>query len=250
MNILNLFRLDINATNLQERMTAKIKKYNKKCHPYKAHIITIKSKNILKQLNGVTHLNNKVDAFVLHNEILKEVANKIISTFNPTFIYTFNDEIHVVFNYNEEGYFLYDCDISKTMTKIVSLASTEFSKQLWHRKLDVNVMFHGKFVEFDKEYECMNYIIWRQLDCKRNNITLLSKCKTNASVKGVSLIKLELELEEEKEKMLKWNEIVYGMVVKRGYINNKAVIKIDSKELANNFIENMREYLQTNYKRK
>jgi hypothetical protein len=42
--------------------------------------------------------------------------------------------------------------------------------------------FECTFVEFDKDYEVLNYIIWRQLDCIRNTTTLLFKCLKNDEI--------------------------------------------------------------------
>ena len=91
-------------------------------------------------------------------------------------VFTFLNEIHLVFFYNEEGNYIYDGNINKTITMMSSSISVNFCKQLHIRGIDLDFTFTGQIVEFDKDYETLNYLIWRQNDCRRNTISLLYKC--------------------------------------------------------------------------
>jgi tRNA(His) 5'-end guanylyltransferase len=119
----------------------------------------------------------------------------IYTKFNPHLIYTFQNEINVVFFYNERGTFIYNGDINKIVTNIVSVVSIEVYKRLSIIQPNVDLNFHGHFVEFDIDYEVLNYLVWRQMDCKRNTITLLYRCYNeiihdDTNIKGIKIINM------------------------------------------------------------
>lgn len=167
--------ISINS-ELKLRMTKYIDQNNKKCHPFKPFVVSLKSRQILSYFNYLTKIDDKLKFIDKFNEIMIEVSKKLYTQYDPHMIYTFQDEIHLVFFYNENGNYMYGGDINKIITAIVSYTSIEMTKILTKRSINLDLVYKAQFVEFDKDYEILNYIVWRQLDCKRNIITLLYKC--------------------------------------------------------------------------
>jgi tRNA(His) 5'-end guanylyltransferase len=165
-----------NSEEIKQRMTKYINQNNKKCHPYKPFIVSLKSKQILSYFNYLTNIDDKLKFIEKFDEIMIEVSRKLYVQYDPHMIYTFHDEIHLVFFYNENGNYIYSGDINKIITTLVSYTSIEMTKILTKKSISLDFVYKSQFVEFDKDYEILNYIIWRQLDCKRNIITLLYKC--------------------------------------------------------------------------
>lgn len=163
-------------SEIKKRMTKYINKNNKKCHPFKPFVVSLKSRQILSYFNYLTKIDEKLKFIEKFNEIMIEVSKKLYIQYDPHMIYTFQDEIHLVFFYNENGNYIYSGDINKIITTIVSYTSIEMTKILAKRSINLDFVYKAQFVEFDKDYEILNYIVWRQLDCKRNIITLLYKC--------------------------------------------------------------------------
>jgi len=163
--------------SLKTRMEKNISKLNSdKCHYYKPHIVSIKSCQILDLLNTIISFDKKVKSLELFQSILYESVKPLYIDCAPNMVYTFLNEIHLVFFYNEEGNYIYDGNINKTITMMTSSISVNFCKQLYIRGIDFNFTFTGQIVEFDKDYETLNYLIWRQNDCRRNTLSLLYKC--------------------------------------------------------------------------
>lgn len=175
--------------SLEKRMKKIIEKDNGKIrHYYKPYIVSLKSKTLLTYINNVkndkkdnlnNNLNDKIDLLQNINEILINVSKNLYNKFDPTMIYTFHNEINLVFFYNENGESIYDGNINKTLTSIISYASILISKEFDKKNIFIDFIFDGHFVEFDKDYEILNFLIWRQFQCKRNTITLLYKCLKN-----------------------------------------------------------------------
>ena len=208
--------------SLQTRMSKRVKRYNgNKCHPYKAHIVSLKSKELLKYINFICPISEKVEKLQMYNDILLCVAKSLYQRFDPSVIYCFNNEIHLVFFYNDAGSFLFDGDIMKTVTNIVSHVTSSFIKELLVNSLNIDVHFTGTFVEFDKDYEALNYIIWRQLDCTRNNTTLMYKCVNQSNIDQESTNNVTLdEMKTVIEKMFgKVPDFIHnGNVVKKALV--------------------------------
>lgn len=163
--------------SLKIRMKKNIDKLNSaKCHYYKPHIISIKSYQILDFLNTITGFNEKVQSLELFQKILYESIKPLYKNCSPNMVYTFLNEIHLVFFYNDQGNYIYDGNINKIITMMTSSVSVNFCKELYKLGIDFDFTFTGKIVEFDKDYETLNYLIWRQNDCRRNTLTLLYKC--------------------------------------------------------------------------
>jgi tRNA(His) 5'-end guanylyltransferase len=185
---LKLLSYDINYENesINEESSLRIRMKNleskqndNSCHPYKPHIVSLKSRKLLNYLNKITSFEKKFEMFENYNKIMENVCSKLYDRFDPHLIYTFNNEIHLVFYFNDDGEFVYDGDINKTLTNVVSYASVIMTIELLNNNLEADFTFEGTFTEFDVDYETLNYLIWRQSDCKRNIVNLLYKCYKN-----------------------------------------------------------------------
>jgi hypothetical protein len=185
-------RMHLKNNTLEKRMKEIIKKDNgKTCHPYKPYIVSLKSRTLLNLINKVKNetskyksvIEDKIDLIQMINTILINVSKKLYLKFDPTIIYTFHNEINLVFFYKENGECIYDGNMNKILTSIVSCASIVFSKEFEKNRVndveDLDFIFDGHLIEFDKDYETLNFLIWRQFVCKRNTISLLYKCLYN-----------------------------------------------------------------------
>lgn len=163
--------------SLENRMKKNVDKFNSgKFHYFKPYIVSIKSRQILSFLNNTTSFDSKIKDLEMFQNILYETSKELYIKFDPNLIYTFQDEIHLVFFYNDNGNYMYDGNINKIITTIASFASISVFKQLQKKGIELEFSFNSKFVEFDKDFETLNYLVWRQNDCKRNIISLLYKC--------------------------------------------------------------------------
>lgn len=166
-----------NEDSLKNRMQDTLSEYNnKEFTSYQPYIISLKSKEILQYLNTKkTSVKEKIEDWQEYNTLLLKVSQECYDRFNPRMVYAFNDEIHLVF-YNISDYpDLYNGNVTKTLTTITSFATTQFTREFTKRNLDFDFTIHAKYAEFVKEYEALNYLVWRQLDCKRNNVITLFK---------------------------------------------------------------------------
>lgn len=156
---------------LDNRMRSLVVKNNKNCHGFKPFIVSVKSKQLMSHISHLTSFSDKVKLLKAVQDILFESSKVIYKRYNPHLIYTFQNEINIVFFYNDQGNFVYNGNINKIITGIVSCISIEVYKRLF-----IELDFTGQFVEFDIDYEILNYLVWRQMDCRRNIVTLLYKC--------------------------------------------------------------------------
>lgn len=231
-----------NKTNfLQDRMTQNIKRTNdKKCHAYKPHIVSLKSQHLLTYINKITSISDKLELLKKYNSILIEVSKKLYNVYDPHMIYCFNNEIHLVFYYNEHGNYIYNGDIMKTVSTIVSYTTMLFCKQFTENNIDCSPFFSGIFVEFNKDYETLNYLIWRQYDCKRNNTTLLYKClhydTEKSDVHNVKVENMLLELDDLHP------QLIYGNIVKKQiYYTSINITEFYDKIEENNTVATLKE---------
>lgn len=198
--------------SLQYRMTKYIKNANdEKCHSYKPHIISLKSQTLLSYINKISSLEEKLKLLKNYNAILIDISKELYNVYDPHMIYCFNNEIHLVFYYNENGDYIYNGDIIKTVSTIVSYTTMLFCKKFIEKGILCSPVFNGIFVEFNKDYETLNYLIWRQYDCKRNNITLLYKCLHNESF-DVHNVKIDYMLSQLQDIPL---QLIHGNIVKK-----------------------------------
>lgn len=181
-----------NDTSLDTRMRNLLKKYNSsKCHGFKPFVITIKSKELLSYINYTTLLNEKVNELETISDIMFKVSKGIYGRFDPHVIYSFENELNVVFYYNDDGIYTFDGNIHKTITSLCSFTSVDVTTCLRSKGIDLDVCFTGEFVEFDRDYEVLNYLVWRQMDCKRNTVTLLYKCLDVESSTNVERVRVD-----------------------------------------------------------
>ncbi len=179
---------DDNPSTLSDRMYKYVQRYNHvNCHPFKPHIISLKSPTLLKFINRVSSIDDKYDELKRYNAVLNDVCKKLYDRFDPQLVYSFENEIHLVYYFNDNGNYLYDGNINKTLTTIASHATSYFSQEFGGASISKATFFEATFVEFDEEYETLNYIVWRQMDCKRNIVTLLYKCLNHENVVDGSL---------------------------------------------------------------
>lgn len=170
---------DTSSLGLVDRM----KMYQKQCetyiHHYTPYIISLQSKNILQLINCVSTFDEKIKMLDLYNELFTKVSSELFRRFDPDLIYFFNNEIHMVFYNCDETPSLYNGNIDTLLTSIVSFATMELIKtmstQINDFEYNLNTLT-AKYTCFPKDFEVLNYLVWRQLDCKRNNTTLLYKC--------------------------------------------------------------------------
>jgi tRNA(His) 5'-end guanylyltransferase len=248
--------------SLKMRMQSLLSDYNSDTFTqYKPYIVSLKSKEILEYLNFQKEsLHVKLDEWNEYNKILMNVTKECYNRFNPLMIYTFNDEIHMVF-YNVSDYpDLYNGNINKTITTMASFVTRMFTKEFMKNQINFDFTIGAKHVEFSSEYEVLNYLIWRQFDCKRNNIITLYKY-FKSDVKDMQL--------EDVTQMLfhnlndinithsQLNFLIYGNILKKElvYIENKYETELSSRKqlhishelLHENFKENLTKYIFNTY---
>lgn len=260
----------IRENSLRTRMKHYLSRYNSECHYYKPHIISLKSKKLLFFVNHLTTIEEKLEILKEHNQMLIDVCSKLYDRFDPHMIYTFNNEIHLVFYYNDSGDVLYYGDVNKLITSIVSYASVYMEKKLSEKGVNIDFLFNGEFVEFDKDYETLNYIIWRQLDCKRNNTVLLYRCLKQNEILDNKLTLDKIKNEEMRKEIEDYTyideSIFNGNIIKRqlyykeknsketdetqnekewsenGMYTRKRLV-VNNINFVNNFKENARKYI-------
>lgn len=197
--------------NIENRMKKLYGKVNRQaCDPFKPHVIALKSVEFLKLINEESTFQEKRKALGVYQQILGNVSRAIIQRFDPTMVYTFNNEINVVFYVNEYGDVLFGGQILKLVTNIASFASVVLQKELSSSQC----IFEGSFYEFDKDIEVANFLVWRQMDCYRNNVSLMYKCLNG--VKDVTGLKHKDVVEELKHGDFEMDKfITNGTILKK-----------------------------------
>lgn len=244
-------------TDIDKRMKQYIEKSNnvRYCNYKKGYVISLKSKNILKYINHITNIDEKLEVMTKLNNIMQKVCKKLYNQFDIHLIYLFNNEINLMFRHKQKNDLLYGGDVIRMLTTIVSYTTIYCTDIMKEYKLEMLPTFEAKYIEFDKEYELLNYIIWRQLDCKRNNLSLLYKCisidiineieydrkKDNKRIynaKTDEIIKILNEYNEyDNNFMEKYKNLVYGNIIKKAIVY-KETNNDDANELAiRKFIE-------------
>ncbi len=197
---------------LSWRMSKVVSRYNDRAfHCYKPFVITVKSKQLLSYINKVTDIKTKLEFLTSYNDILVSVCERLYHDYDPTMIYAFNNEITLVFFYNDYGDYKYNGNINRLLTSVASDASLHMYKKLQESQIDLHTSFSATCVEFSDDYEVMNYVIWRQMDCKRNTITLLHKCLyTSDPITNVKLDTLQFNLDG-----YLTNAFMHGNIIKK-----------------------------------
>ena len=271
----------VSYVSLDERMKNLSNKYNTKCHCYKPHVITMKSKQILSYMKSISRskmtFKEKQKYIKTLNDIIIDICKKIYKKYDPTLIYCFNNEINIVFFYKSNGNYIFDGNVNSILTLLVSDITLQINKDnvldtllnnVEHSKGTVpilkDIIFTGMFIEFDKDYEILNYLIWRQMNCRRNTLSLFYKCiYPNKSIDNINT-------ENMKEILYRMNinidELLTGNVLKkmlyyksvsdeklhynfenntddRGIITRKN-ISVNNILFSDNFKENFQKYIK------
>lgn len=244
--IKSFFVFDVDNDSLSKRMENAVDSFNNQSiHCYKPFVVSINSKKILKNLKLKTSFDEKVVQFSEHYEQMNKVTSELYNYFAPTFMYYFNNEIHLVFYPDENGNYMFNGNVHKIMTSIVSHATFVATK------MNMDCVFTGTYLEFSKEYETMNYIIWRQFDCYRNTMTLLHKCVSDEDLQNKSIDEIENTLSEHHSIP---NIIKYGVVLKKEmcikpcetdlqHPKYRRELKLFSYNLSDDFKTSMRKFL-------
>jgi len=218
------------SSGLFERMKEYTNRYNsRELHGFKPFVLTLKSKRLLMYINKMVE-HETVDAkTAMYNTlygVIKNVCERLYNHFDPELIYTFNDEIHLVFN-GESTPLMFNGNINKILTNTVSATSVYFAEEslkigLSNPNFPKSCIFEGTCVEFSRDYEAFNYIIWRQFDCKRNNMSLMYAIymSDKRSLNGKAID----EIEDELASVGISDAIKYGMIIKKEEYN----ITVDS----------------------
>ncbi len=222
------------SENIHDRMKNYLNKNEKKCHPYKSHIVSLKCKDLLKQINKRDGINEKKRELVEIQEKIVNVSKEMYDYFNPTFMYCFNNEIHLVFKSNENGTFIYDGDINKLITMCASFASSKTTN-----------IFSATFVEFDDDYELLNYIIWRQLESVRNTSSILYKCLNPEYI----FVDEPLSFITENLKSMGFydDKLINGCILKKTCVQNRKHIKCIYENLSTDFDINYKLFVDKHY---
>lgn len=257
-----------NENGLSDRMANLVRNYNgNKIHCYKPFVLSLNSRKMLDYINKATPVNEKLKFYSDYNKLLVEVCKIIYEKFDPTCIYTFNNEIHLVYYYNNNGNYILNGNIHKLLTRISSYASVKMSNILAKNNIEIeNFYFEGNIVEFTEEYETLNFLIWRQFDCVRNTLNSLYKCyKINENTKlgsnprdvlksiKLDTIKKELFEKDDISSMIT-DDILYGILLKKEIyykenetdkneiVTRKRIVEV-SHDFTNDFTKNMQNYI-------
>jgi len=202
----------------------RMKPLSSRCHPFKPYVIALRSAGLLKSINKKEDFQSKCDTMKRYQKIMSEVSIKMIHMFDPRLVYTFNNELHLVFFINDHGSVLYGGDILKLVTNMASAASIELNK---HDTL-INSHFEGSFYQFDNDEDVANYIVWRQLDCCRNNMSLLYKCLyATSNINNLKHNEIIKRIEAQYHKTLE-NE---NKFIKNGTILKKQIYYVEKSEI-------------------
>jgi hypothetical protein len=249
---------------LVERMQDIVNIYNnKEFNSYYPRIISLKSKEILKLVNSLGGINNEIGNknyikdkllnWEQYNKIILNISKECYNRFNPSMIYTFNDEMHMVFYDQSDYQETYNNNINKILTTMTSFVSNKFTKEFIKNNIDMEFTVSGKYVEFRYEYEVLNYLIWRQFDCRRNNIITLYKC-INSNVESMSLENITQELFHYLNDLnISYDDIQFiicGNILKKQKDNDKSSRKeliVINEVLHENFSHNLQKYIMNNY---
>ena len=238
---------------LVERMQDIVSVYNdKQFESYYPRVISLKSREILKLLNGCErdNIQNKILKWEEYNNMLLNVSKACYNRFSPSMIYAFNDEIHMVFYNQSDNEDYYNSNINKTLTTMSSFVSNKFNREFIKNNIDLEFTVNGKYVEFFQEYEVLNYLIWRQLDCKRNNIITLYKC-INSNVNSMNLDNITQELFHNLSDLnISYNDIkciVCGNILKKEIDLTRKEVKVMNEFLHENFENNLEKYVMNLY---
>lgn len=155
-----LSKIPKNVVPLPQRMDFYLDKYNSfKSHSYKGHVVVIKSKRILDLFKSSKNSLEKLD--MIHSSMIN-ICHGLMEKYNPRLIYTFSDEVHLVFMYNDNTSYIFNGNVHKLLTNVSSTMAFLISK---FGLISVNPEITAKFVQFSNDYELLNFIAWKQSHC-------------------------------------------------------------------------------------
>jgi hypothetical protein len=240
---------NVENNNFYDRMKNLIERNQVYYTKNKYYIVTIKSADLLKDINKTTKISDKLNYIKEINYIWKETSNSIYEKFSPYLIYSCNNEINLVF-YSDN--LLYNGNITKFVSNITSLITLEFNKI--SRK---EFVFNGYSVEFEEDYECMNYIIWRYHDCIRNISNLLWKCVQtdidiifNPNIPTLDIVHRDIKnyINEDYLNGTVYKKCFYINTNDNEECNRKYIKSLNPCNVFNNnFDDNLRELIKTKY---
>lgn len=168
----------------------KLEHYNSESFdPYSYYVISLRSKALLKflldkknNLGDPLTINQKIKEFEQHNEILKRVSLKLHEKFNPSTVYSFNDQFHLIFNKDcsvnkRSG----DLNVNKNLTTITSFLSVCLTKELLNQGIDLDFTYSAKWMRFNNHVEAFSYLKFRQDECRDLNMEYFISYKSNDS---------------------------------------------------------------------
>lgn len=239
------------SNNIDKRMKKIVSKSNDmKYYGYKPIVISLNSKELLNYINHIVCFDEKIETMKNVRDILFKTSKMIYEKFNPHLIYTFANEINVVFYDNENG--MFNNNINKTITFLSSFASVRVSNIIKSTGLDLDIHFTAKFTEFDVDHEVLNYLIWRQMDCRRNTITILYKCLHSEMILdnriNIENLKISSMIDEFKNFDINietdfYNFLVGNIIKKHICSKNDKVIKLEHFKFSDNFKDNYKNYI-------
>lgn len=146
---------------LPQRMAFYVDKYNSfKAHAYKGHVVVLKSKRILDIFH--THKRSLETLDLIHSSVIN-ICHSLMEKYNPRLIYTFNDEIHLVFMYDDDNSrYIFDGNVHKLLTNVSGTMAHLITKS---NLIPTNPEVTAKFVQFNNDYELLNFIAWKQSHC-------------------------------------------------------------------------------------
>lgn len=264
---------DNEEMSLHKRMKKLVSKWNSyKIHPYKPTVVNLTSHDLLKFVNSLTSYEDKILFFNKWNSVYKNVCEKLYNKFGPSMIYYFNDEINIVFYHNDYGEVWGNGNLHKLISSISSYASSLLKSELYKNEIDLDFCFNCKLVQFDDKYETLNWMVWRQSDCRKNTIALLYKCYhlnfterggslylneiLNAKVNGVKTINLENYLYENVDNVQELKKLILGNILKKqicvisndpGELYSRKEIVLFNTNLKSDFLDNFSLFIKQKY---
>jgi hypothetical protein len=159
------------------RMKALLHKHNSRsAHPFKAFVVSLSSKTVLKRMRMTSQKH-------IHG-LLVDTAKYLIERYNPHLTYVCNNEMHFVFMYEDYQSHPFDGNFNKIISSMTGSATYFFT--VVDAVLNENDAsfscdpgFTAKVVEFENDYDTLNYLVYRQNFCYNNNclahVSLLEK---------------------------------------------------------------------------
>lgn len=256
--------------NRMKELSTKWNGYN--IHPFKPTIVTLTSHNLLKFINTLSSYDNKIKFYEQWNSVYKKTSEQLYKKFNPSMIYYFNDEINLVFYHNDYGEMWANGNLHKMISNISSYTTRCLSLELIKIGVDLDFCFNCKVVQFDDKYETLNWIIWRQADCRKNTIALLYKCYhldfvdrknlgilnriLNSKIKGLMTSELEMFLYEKLQDVVGLDKLLLGTILKKQIhviqsenksLHTKKEIVIFNIKMSENFVNNFIMFIKQRY---